>query len=194
MRRIAARATYLVLAGLILGGIVHLVSMLALPSLAGQNADSRLAATVRRHAVTVLPAAGTEAGPLPFRDPATALAVCRFDLAEGPVRVAGPVPDGFMSAAFHLPTGGVFYALTDRSATRGTLDILVVTQEQLEDLQANDPEDEPVRELRIVAPQATGIVTLRALALEPSQMSEAEDALRKVRCGPEDKDEKALTP
>lgn len=194
MRRLAGRIVYLILAGLILGGIVHLVSMLALPSLAAQNADTRLAAFVPRHAVTLLPAAGPGTGDLPFRDPAVALAVCRFDLADGPVRVSGTTPDGFMSAAFHTTRGGVFYAVTDRSATRGLLDILLLTAEQLEEVQAEDPEDEPVRELRIVAPETTGIVSLRALALEPSQMADAEEALKRVRCGPEESQEKALAP
>ncbi len=194
MRKVIGRTVYLLLAGLILGGIVHLVSMLALPSLAAQNADTRLARFAPRHVVTLLPAAGPGTGDLLFRDPAMALAVCRFDLSDGPVRVAGSTPDGFMSVAFHTTSGGVFYAVTDRSATRGVLDILLLTPEQLEEVQSEDPEDEPVRELRIVSPEATGIVSLRALAMEPSQMADAEEALKRVRCGPEDRDEKALAP
>ncbi len=194
MRAVLARGVYLVIAGLLLGAIVHLVSVLALPSLASQTVDTRLALLAPRHTVTLLPAAAPGASLLGFRDPAVARAVCRFDLSDGPVRVAGPVPDGFMSLAFHTPTANVFYALTDRSATRGTLDMVVVTQDQLEDLQSEDPEDEPVRELRIVSPTTTGFVSLRALALEPSQMTAAEEALRKVRCGPDDREDKALAP
>lgn len=174
-----------VIAGLLLGGIVHLVSVLALPSLATRNADTRLAALADRHQVAVLPAATAEAGIVPFRDPATAMAICRFDLSGGPVRVKATPGDAFMAIAFHTPTGGVFYALTDRSAARGALEALVVTQAQLDTLQASDPEDEPVRELRLVSPRKTGFVSFRTLALEPGLYADAESLLKTARCAPE---------
>jgi uncharacterized membrane protein len=174
-----------VLAGLILGGIVHLVSVLALPSLATRNADTRLAALAGRHELAIVPAAAEGQQTVPFRDPATALAICRFDLGNGPVRVKASPGGAFMAIAFHAPTGGVFYALTDRSAARGTMEALIVTQAQLDALQANDPEDEPVRELRLVSPQKTGFVTFRTLALEPGLYPEAEALLKTARCAPE---------
>jgi uncharacterized membrane protein len=176
---------YLALVGVTLGAMVHLAAILAAPRLATRNADARLAALAQRHVVTVLPLV-TPDDALPYRDPATALAVCRFDLSEGPVRVRAATPgDLFLSFAFHRPGGGVFYALTDRGATRGQVEALIVTPAQLEALQANDPEDEPARELRLTAPQTTGFVTLRALAPEPGALPEAVALLAAARCGPE---------
>ncbi|MCP8937800.1 DUF1254 domain-containing protein [Alsobacter sp. SYSU M60028] len=178
------RILYVTAAGLILGGIVHLGSVLAIPAAASPNADDRLAAYAPRHQLTMLPRA--EPGPgLPHRDPAVALGVCRFDLAAGPLRVRASSVDGFLSLAFYTPTGSVFYALTDRSAVRGALDILVVTQEQLDEIVAGDPEDEPVSELRLLAPQTAGFVTFRALAGEPDLYPEAEARIRAARCAPE---------
>jgi uncharacterized membrane protein len=180
-----ARALVVVLAGLLLGGIVHLGSVLALPSLATRNADTRLAVLADRHQVSLVPAGSAAAQAIPFQDPAAALAICRFDLSAGPVRVKATPGDAFMSIAFHTPTGGVFYALTDRSATKGSMEALIVTQAQLDALQANDPEDEPVRELRLVSPRRTGFVTYRSLALEPGLREEAEALLGTARCSPE---------
>lgn len=177
--------TLVLLAGLILGGLVHLVTVLALPTLATRNADTRLAALADRHQVALVPAAAEGNGIVPFRDPATALAICRFDLGGGPVRVKATPGDAFLAMAFHTPTGGVFYALTDRSAARGTMEALIVTQAQLDTLQASDPEDEPVRELRLVSPQKTGFVTFRTLALEPGLYPEAESLLKTARCAPD---------
>lgn len=174
-----------VLAGLILGGIVHLGSVLALPALATRNADTRLAVLAERHQVALVPASGAGAQAIPFQDPATALAICRFDLSNGPVRVRATPGDAFMSIAFHTPTGGVFYALTDRSAAKGGMEALIVTQAQLDALQANDPEDEPVRELRLVSPGRAGFVTYRTLAVEPGLRAEAEALLGTARCTPE---------
>ena len=117
--------------------------------------------------MTPLPAAAAGALGLPYRDPATAMAVCRYDLSSGPVRIQANAGELFLSLGFHRATGGVFYALTDRSAVRGQIEVLVTTQPQLEAIQANDPEDEPVRELRLVSPEATGFITFRALAPSP---------------------------
>ncbi|WP_146140259.1 DUF1254 domain-containing protein [Alsobacter soli] len=179
------RYAYFGLLGLVLAVMVHLASMLALPSFASQNADARLAAFADRHVVTLLPAAVPGPSPLPFRDPATVMAVCRYDLAAGPIRVQATAGEVFLSMAFHRSMGGVFYALTDRSAVRGLMDVVIVTQPQLEALQANDPEDEPVRELRLVSPDRTGFVTFRALAPEPGVAADAEALLKAAVCRPE---------
>jgi uncharacterized membrane protein len=168
--------------GLVLGGIVHLGAVLAIPALTRPNADERLAALAPRHVMTLLP--NPEAGPtgLPHRDPAAVVAVCRYDLADAPLRVRATPGDTFMSFAFYTPTGGVFYAMTDRSALRGVIDLLVVTKDQLEELEETDPEDEPVRELRLVSPRSTGFVTVRTLALEPGLQLQAEARARAATC------------
>jgi uncharacterized membrane protein len=183
--RLGGQLVLVVVCGFILGAIVHLATVLALPRLASRNADTRLEALTGRHQVAIVPQSEGATHLIPFRDPATALAICRFDLASGPVRVRATPGDSFMAIAFHAPTGGVFYALTDRSAARGALEALIVTPAQLDALQANDPEDEPVRELRLVSPRSTGFVTFRTLALERGQAGEAEALLRTAACAPE---------
>lgn len=190
MRLRIGTALYVLALGLVLGGIVHLASVLAIPALASPNADDRLAAFALRHAVTLLPRAAAGAG-LPHRDPAIALGVCRYDLAAGPLRVRANAPDGFLSLTFYTPTGGVFYALTDRSAVRGLLDVLVLTQAQLDEVVASDPEDEPISELRLVSPGKEGFVTFRALAGEPGLYPDAEARVRAARCAPEPLDQPA---
>ena len=53
-------------------------------------------------------------------DPAVASAVLSFRPANGPVRVRAPLGRaGFASLSFHTRRGAVFYALTDRAATKG---------------------------------------------------------------------------
>lgn len=186
MRLRLGRIAWILSVGLVLGGIVHLVSILALPRLATRNADALLEPLAGRHEVVLLDRDMAGAGgTIPYRDPASAVAVCRFDLSNGPVRVRANAGNAFMAIAFHTPEGGVFYALTDRSAARGSMEALVVTQAQLDVLLANDPEDEPVRELRLVSPRRTGFVTFRTLALEPGLLAEAEGQLKTARCAPE---------
>ena len=85
------RLLFTIIAGVVLGGIVHLVSVLALPRIATQDAYSRLAPITKLNTVTPLPPPDPATAPLPFMDPAFAVAVCRYDLSGGPIKLAVPV-------------------------------------------------------------------------------------------------------
>jgi uncharacterized membrane protein len=115
-----------------------------------------------------------------------ALGFCRFDLSKGLYRVRTNI-DGehFIALSFHTRSGRVFYATTDRSALRGKIDIAIVNTAQQEALEANDPEDEPVPELRLLAPAATGFVLVRGLAERPNELPRAEARVTSVTCAPE---------
>ncbi|HLN07535.1 MAG TPA: DUF1254 domain-containing protein, partial [Xanthobacteraceae bacterium] len=69
------------LGGLVLGGIVHLATILLLPSGATRDAYSRLSELARVNLVVPIPEPGPEGAALPFMDPAFAVAVCRYDLS-----------------------------------------------------------------------------------------------------------------
>ena len=76
------------LGGLLLGGIVHLATVLLLPRTATQDAYTRLAATAPANSIAPLPAPTPDDAVLPFMDPAFATAVCRYDLAAGPLQAS----------------------------------------------------------------------------------------------------------
>ena len=120
---------------------------------------------------------------LPFEDPATAIAACPYDLSRGPVRLRGQLaPDAPVMLSFHGRYGQTFYAMTDRSALRGRVDVVVATRDQLDDIEANDAEDELPQELRLESPARQGFILLRALAERPSLMGEARDRLSSLTC------------
>ena len=76
------------LGGLLLGGVVHLSTVLALPRTAAHDAYARLLAIAPVNKVVPLP---TTPAVMPFMDPAFATAVCRYDLSRGaPLWVHGP--------------------------------------------------------------------------------------------------------
>jgi len=68
------RLVFTIIAGVLLGGVVHLVSVLALPRIATQDAYSRLTPITKLNAVTVLPAADPSNTLKPYLDPAFATA------------------------------------------------------------------------------------------------------------------------
>ena len=154
-----------------LAGIVHIASVLLMPRLAPRDAYTRLAAFIAQGGLRPLPAAEPGQEILPFLDPAFAYAVCGYDLARGPLRIrAAVVPGPFVSMSFRSRKGQLFYSLTDRAASRGKIDIVVLTTAQLAEAEAQDSDDEPVQELRLLAPELQGFVLLRSLAGAQSEL------------------------
>ena len=94
------RLLFTILAGVLLGGVVHLVSVLALPRIATQDAYSRLTPLTKLNAVSPLPQADPNNASMPFMDPAFAVAICRYDLSDGPIKLAVPVSQAYTSVSF----------------------------------------------------------------------------------------------
>ena len=165
----------------VVAGIVHIVSIFAMPRVASRDAFTRVAALVPLDRTTVLP--DELRASLPFEDPATVPAACRYDLAQGPLHLTGNMaPDMLMVFSFHGRHGQVYYSMTDRGASRGRLDVLVLNQEQLDDVEARDSGDELPQELRILSPAREGFVLVRALAEQPGDAPEARRRLASLGC------------
>lgn len=168
------------LTALVLAAIVHIGAILAMPYFAEVDALSRLEATATNSAAEIVGADGE--GWLPAPDPAVSIGACAYNLDEGPLRVSARTRNLFQSISLHSRGSAVYYALTDRAAVRGALDLVVMTQAQLDATLAGEDEDEPSRDVRIVAPGRTGFVIVRVLAAFPSQRPEALEAVRAVAC------------
>ena len=175
------RLMFALIGGVVLGGIVHLVSVLALPRIATQDAYSRLASVTKENAVTALPQTEPANALLPFMDPAFAMAVCRYDLAKGPIKLTVPVSQSYTSVSFYTRSDVAYYAINDRSAGRRVIELDLMTEAQHEAL----PEEEDVTSadrLIIDSPTATGLIVLKALAAEPGLMIQAQASLAASNC------------
>jgi uncharacterized membrane protein len=175
------RLLFTIIAGVLLGGVVHLVSVLALPRLATQDAYSRLTPMTKLNAVTSLHLADPNNAPMPFMDPAFALAICRYDLSLGPLKLTVPVSQAYTSVSFYTRNEVAYYAINDRSAGRKVIELDLMTEAQHAEL----PEDEDVTaadRLIIDSPTATGLIVLKALAAEPGLMPQAQASLAASSC------------
>lgn len=171
---------------LVLAGLVHLTSTLAIPVVAERDGYARVEALGRPFATVALPPASPTSRAIPFADPAVASAVCLYDLSAGPVRALAPLRRaGFAALSFHSRRGVVFYALTDRAANKGRMEALIVTPEQLRTLIARDDEDNPSDDLRIVSPSAKGFVMARVLSESPDLMPGAQAQAAAMTCATE---------
>lgn len=178
-----ARFILATLCGLVLAAGAHIVIVLMAPRFAEADAFSRLEPTIALDQAQLISAPGTTGSTwLPQPDPAVAVAACAFDLNDGPVRVSAKTGGFFESLSFHAKGGTVFYAVTDRAAVRGELDLVVLTRRQLDEALAEEDEDAPSRDVRIIAPRREGFVIIRVAAPFASLRAQAEAAAKSVSC------------
>ena len=170
--------------GLVLGGIVHLTTILLLPRTASRDAYARLAPLAPVNGFALLPAPTPEASSVPFMDPAFAVAVCRYDLAKGPVKLTVPVSQAYTSVTFYTRYDIAYYAINDRAAGRRSIELDLMTTKQRDDL----PDDEEVTaadRLIVESPSLTGLIVARAFSPEPSLLRTATAALQAAQCKPQ---------
>ena len=177
------RFALLTLAGLMLAGIVHIVTVFQVPVLAARDAATAYAALGMSGTAELVtpPPAGLPA--MLDADPDSVAAVCSYDLAAGPLRVVARTGSLPLGLTVHRRGGGVAYAITDRAAIRGILEFVVMTQEQLDERLANDEEGETSRELRVVSPSLQGLVVARVAVRRAFDRGEAEALATGVACG-----------
>jgi uncharacterized membrane protein len=169
------------LAGALLGGIVHLVTILVLPQLATQDAYSRIAPLTPVNTIAPIPEPTSQAALLPFMDPAFAAAVCRYDLANGPIKLTVPVSAAYTSVSFYTRRDVAYYAINDRAAGRRVIELDLMTSVQRSQLQ-DDEDITSADRLIVESPSLTGLILVRALAPEPGLMSVARNALTAAKC------------
>jgi uncharacterized membrane protein len=170
-----------ILGALLLGGIVHLSTVLAMPQTATQDAYSRLARIAPVNGLVALAAPTAENAIIPFMDPAFAVAVCRYDLSTGTLKLVAPVSQAYTSVTFYTRNSVAYYAINDRAAGRRSIELDLMTADQ----HAQMPEEEDVTaadRLIIDSPTTTGLIVLRALAPEPGLMAMARGALAGAQC------------
>jgi uncharacterized membrane protein len=167
--------------GILLGGIVHLATVLAMPQAATQDAYSRLLPITPVNVMVALPAPTSKTSIMPFMDPAFAAAVCRYDLSLGSIKLNAPVSEAYTSVTFYTRNSIAYYAINDRAAGKRAIELDLMTAEQ----HAQVPEEEDVTaadRLIIDSPTTTGLIVLRALAPEPGLMPMARQALAAAQC------------
>ena len=172
------------LATLLVAGLTHFVAILILPKVATRDAYERLAAGGMVERMTLLPSSGTDGTMIPFLDPATVQGLCFFNVDKGPVRLKARVEEGrLLTLSFRTREGRIFYAMTDRAALHGMIDIRLVSESQLQQVEAGDDEEQGLpSELRLKTPSAKGLIVATALVARPGDRQDAEARIRAIDC------------
>jgi uncharacterized membrane protein len=167
--------------GAVLGGLVHLTTVLAMPRLALEDAYARLERLGPINRVHMLPSPTPFAATLPRMDPAFVSAVCLYDLRRGPLRVRVPLSPDYTSVSFYTRYGLPYYAINDRAAGRRNIDLMLMTPAQ----RAALPEDEEITaadRLIVESPSFDGAVLIRALTREQGMLEAVTARVAEASC------------
>ncbi len=176
------------LCGLVLAGLVHIATVIAIPGLSQADALTRAQdSETLDHPLLVHKLSRVEAPKasdptwLPSADPAVAVGVCAYDLDDGPMRISAKTGPLTLSLAMHSRRGA-FYAVTDQAGVRGSLELVVMTRAQFDEVLAAEDENAISRDVRIIAPAREGFAVVRVIAALPSERAEADAAVEAVSC------------
>lgn len=175
------RWALLLLGGCLLGGVVHIATIIMLPRTATRDAYSRLEPIAAVNTVTPLPPPTSDAATMPYMDPAFASAICRYDLSQGPMKLTVPVRTAYTSVSFYTNRDVAYYAINDRAAGRRVIELDLMTIDQHNQM----PEEEDVTaadRLIVESPSLTGLIAIRAMAPEPGLMPQAQSAVAAAQC------------
>lgn len=172
-----------VLVALVLGALVHLVTVLILPFYAEQDGYARLAAVGDINEMVLLDDPSAKSGVLPNMDPAFVTAVCVYDLNEGPLKVRAPVTEDYASISFFTRHGVPFYAINDRTAGRDMVELDLMNAKQKAALPEND-EVTAADRLVVESPTDQGVVLVRALVREPGARDGVRALVETAMCAP----------
>ncbi|NMA99466.1 MAG: hypothetical protein GX970_15415 [Phyllobacteriaceae bacterium] len=118
------------LGGLLLGGIIHLVTILAMPLLAEETVWTKVSTLDAENRMLILPQVQPgEPNPLQL-DPELSYGICRIDLSEGPAYLSGVLPDAFWSVAIYNSNGVVTYSTTNRDGIGQTVELGIFNADQ----------------------------------------------------------------
>jgi len=169
---------------LVLAGLIHIAAVLTLPALAPKDAWARLKPLGPANTMIPIPPASPGQSVLPMMGPDVRYAICRFDLANGPVRLKATVPDDLWLIAFYTPKGENFYTVSGADMRRGQLDLIIATADQPVAEAGVDAPEEADQVAVVTSPSKEGVAVIRAPVVGPSRAGRAEEALKGTSCAP----------
>lgn len=175
------KSLYVLIMGLVGAVIVHLMIIFLLPNLSANNTW----ALIEQHTDVGIPeridASIADDNQNLFLDPLFEVAACRFDLAEGVMRMTASGDALLWTVAVFDTAGTAIFSANDRIANSANLDMAIVNNSQLRFARQNTP-DELAQSIIASADQDEGFALFRVYAPDPSWKSSAKAFLDSMRC------------
>lgn len=176
------RLIYAVLIGLVGAGVVHIVVLFMLPYMSDRNAWSRMAEKGDLFE-TVQIETSPDAPLTVSADPMFLAVACRFDIADGPVRISSGERVLFWSMSVYDREGQNIFSLNDRTANDGKLDIVIVKPVQMLELRNAFPADFE-RSIFVEADIDAGMIVVRSFLPDTTWQPRIALYLESIACEP----------
>lgn len=178
------RVIFILIVGLIGGGIIHIAAVLGLARFAEPDHLTRFSAFGPADHFNLLPRVTPTSRPLPLLDPAFAHALCRFSVAAEPIRIRVAPPARLWTMALYDRRGVNVYHLNDRVSEGKAVELLVMTARQVARLRENPPEDLDALTVVEWPGRPEGAALLRAYTPTPAARQQFAASLAEARCLP----------
>ena len=163
-------------------GIVHICTVLAMPQFYRNDAVSRLQRTLPLNAFVILPPARPGAQVLPYQLPDARYAICRFDLADGPLAVRATLSEPGWTLSGYTPGGEGFYSMPATETRRISVSLLVMPAGERFLGPASDARSLNADTSQVTAPGRTGLIVIQAPLKGRTYAAEIEQALSQATC------------
>ncbi len=170
-------------AGLVLGGIVHITTILALPYLASSSAWARLENATPINTLQILPPASPEVQLLPLMAPDVRYALCRYNVTDGPVIVRARLLDRSWSIALYTPHSLNFYAISGADLQRVNVTMIITQTAESEVTKIPLSKGARSSAITVAVPEPEGLLLLRAPLRSTAYLPMTESAFTEMSCG-----------
>lgn len=169
---------------LVAGGLIHISATLVMPHFATASGVQRLSQDLPANRMRILPPATGGAQSLPFLGPDFRLAVCRYDVSDGPVRVSGVLADKGWSISLYSPQGDSLYVLPAQDYRRLDVSFQIVPQAERYLWLFSVGKSVEASVGQVAVPQNEGLVVVRAPVRGRAYQAETEAFLARAQCAP----------
>ena len=196
--RFIFRQWLLIMTALMTGVILHIGTVLAIPSITPNSAFARIAADNPANTINVLDPITPDSQPLPFMAADVRYAICHYDLSAGPVVVRTSLPNEAWTIALYNRLGENFYTISGGDLQRPDIELILAPTD---DAGAANPiplgRDAGQSAVTVSVGDGEGIAIIRAPIRGAGTVSQTDATLGEASCtaradGASQKDETPL--
>ncbi len=169
-------------AAILLIGIVHLTVTLLLAYIYQRGGYWRHVRTLPLNTFVILPQARPRAQVLPYQLPDSRIAICRFDVAKGPLKLMAVLPEPGWSLSLYADDGRGFYAFPANGRQRFTLNVTVLPSGDRFLATIPASRSQTIETSTIVSPTRAGIAVIRAPIHGRTYSTQIEKDLALAQC------------
>lgn len=170
------------LVALVAGGVIHISSTLMMPYLATASGVQRLSDQLPANRMRVLSSTAATNQVLPFVGPDVRMAVCRYDVTDGPIKVSAVLPDKGWTVSLYSLQGDNFYVMPAQDFRRLEVSFQLIPQTERYLWIFSLGRSIETNASQVAVPHPQGLIVIQAPLKGRAFQSETEALLSRAQC------------